>query len=79
MNMLKKTLLACAALMVCGLTAASAQEKENPWFIQGQIGASYSSGDVPFGKLPSWLSASTSPTYGAPAWRSAAGRAAWVN
>lgn len=34
-----------------GLTAASAQEKENPWFIQGQIGASYSSGDVAFGKL----------------------------
>ena len=51
MNMLKKTLVACFVVMACGLTVASAQEKENPWFIQGQIGASYSSGDVPFGKL----------------------------
>ena len=48
MNM--KSFIVCAALLATGL-AASAQEKENPWFLQGQIGASYSSGDVPFGKL----------------------------
>ena len=51
MNKFSKTFIACAALLTLCLTAASAQEKENPWFIQGQIGASYSSGDVPFGKL----------------------------
>ena len=48
-----KSFIVSTALLATGLLA-SAQEKEanpNPWFIQGQIGASYSSGDVPFGKL----------------------------
>ena len=49
----RKTFFACIALGAMSL-AASAQEKkpeENPWFIQGQIGMTYSTGDVPFGKL----------------------------
>ncbi|MBQ8673201.1 MAG: OmpA family protein [Bacteroides sp.] len=42
--------LALAAAALC----AQAQEKKdnpNPWFLQGQMGATYSSGDADFGKL----------------------------
>lgn len=44
------TFLTLAAICVTG----QAQDKKlnpNPWFIQGQLGASYSSGDASFGKL----------------------------
>ena len=40
-----------ATLMLCMGMGAHAQETENNWFIQGQLGASYSLGDAGFGKL----------------------------
>lgn len=40
-----------ATLMLCMGMGAHAQETENNWFIQGQLGASYSLGNAGFGKL----------------------------
>ena len=38
-----------ATLMLCMGMGAHAQETENNWFIQGQLGASYSLGDAGIG------------------------------
>ena len=38
-------------LMLCMGMGAHAQESENNWFIQGQLGASYSLGNAGIGKL----------------------------
>ena len=40
-----------ATLMLCMGMGAHAQETENNWFIQGQLGASYSLGNAGIGKL----------------------------
>lgn len=48
-----KFIITSIALAVVGISA-HAQEKKtnpNPWFMQGQLGASYTSGDTDFGKL----------------------------
>ena len=42
-----------AVLMSLFGLGATAQTTENNWFIQGQLGASYSLGDADFGKLVS--------------------------
>lgn len=48
-----KTFIACTTLLATGLTVGAQEKKSNPnpWFIQGQLGLSYSSGDAAFGKL----------------------------
>lgn len=49
-----KFIVTAMALAAAACTGAQAQEKggnPNPWFIQGQMGVSYSSGDADFGKL----------------------------
>ena len=52
---MKWKFIATTLLMAAWGLGASAQEQEelktNPWFIYGQLGASYSSGDAKFGKL----------------------------
>ena len=48
-----KTFIACTTLLATGLTVGAQEKKSNPnpWFIQGQLGLSYSSGDAAFGKF----------------------------
>ena len=61
------TFLALAAVCV----STQAQEKKlnpNPWFIQGQLGASYSSGDAAFGKLIAPSGAISFGKYFSPVW-----------
>lgn len=61
------TFLALAAVCV----STQAQEKKlnpNPWFIQGQLGASYSSGDATFGKLIAPSGAISFGKYFSPVW-----------
>ena len=51
---MKLKFIITAMTLAAACISVHAQEKKanpNPWFIQGQLGASYSSGDAAFGKL----------------------------
>lgn len=66
---LKFIITAMALTAVC--VGAHAQEKKsnpNPWFIQGQLGATYSTGDADFGKLIAPSGAISAGKYFSPVW-----------
>lgn len=46
-----KSMIATLALVAVGTSMHAQERTENPWFIYGQLGAAYSSGDAKFGKL----------------------------
>ena len=46
-----KAIVASVVLAAFCMGASAQEAKENPWFIYGQLGASYSTGDAQFGKL----------------------------
>ena len=46
-----KLMIATLALVAVGTFMYAQERTENPWFIYGQLGAAYSSGDAKFGKL----------------------------
>lgn len=46
-----KTIITFFALTAICVSVRAQDTNPNPWFIQGQLGASYSSGDASFGKL----------------------------
>ena len=49
---LKIIITTMALTAVClGVHAQEKKTNPNPWFVQGQMGASYSTGDADFGKL----------------------------
>ena len=68
MNM--KSFIACAVLLGSSLLAGAQEKspKENPWFIQGQMGLSYSMGDVAFGRLLSPAATVAVGKYFSPVW-----------
>lgn len=68
MNM--KSFIVCALLLGTALTAGAQEKapKENPWFIQGQVGLSYSMGDVAFGRLLSPAASVAVGKYFSPVW-----------
>lgn len=62
------TCLALATLCAAGTYAQEKKANPNPWFIQGQLGASYTAGDADFGKLIAPAGALSFGKYFSPVW-----------
>lgn len=65
-----KFIITSIALVAVGISTYAQEKKANPnpWFIQGQMGASYSTGDAAFGKLIAPTGAIAVGKYFSPAW-----------
>lgn len=65
-----KTIITTLALATAciGVQAQEKKTNPNPWFIQGQLGASYSTGDAAFGKLIAPNGAIAVGKYFSPVW-----------
>lgn len=70
---LKIIITTMALTAVClGVHAQEKKTNPNPWFVQGQMGASYSTGDADFGKLLAPTGAIAVGKYFSPVWGSPA-------
>lgn len=66
---LKIIITTMALTAVClGVHAQEKKTNPNPWFVQGQMGASYSTGDADFGKLIAPTGAIAVGKYFSPVW-----------
>ena len=66
---LKIIITTMALTAVClGVHAQEKKTNPNPWFVQGQMGASYSTGDADFGKLLAPTGAIAVGKYFSPVW-----------
>lgn len=65
-----KRIITCMALtaLCIGAYAQDKKTNPNPWFIQGQLGASYTTGDADFGKLIAPSGALSFGKYFSPVW-----------
>lgn len=63
-----KLIITTMVLAIACVGMYAQEKKENPWFVQGQLGASYSSGDAAFGKLMAPSGAIAFGKYFTPVW-----------
>ena len=81
---LQSFIISLALAAVCG-SARAQEQNPSPWFIQGQMGASYTTGDTGLGKLIAPSGAISVGKYFSPAWGARLsvsgwrGKSAWLS